>query len=126
MSAAATTAALAGLEDLLFALEERFWTEGPDFYTRHLAGAALMILPGPAGVLVGDDIVRSLGKQPRWSHVTLEEHRALQLDERSAMLSYRATARRKAGDEVYIARASSAYVHDGRRWRLAFHQQTLL
>lgn len=25
-----------------------------------------------------------------------------------------------------VARASSAYVHDGRSWKLAFHQQTPL
>ena len=38
---------------------------------------------------------------------------------------HKATARRK-GESPYVARASSAYVSDGRAWKLAFHQQTPL
>jgi hypothetical protein len=88
------------LEDLLFELEERFWSGGAEHYARYLADAAVMVFPAPAGVLMKDEIVRSVAGQPRWADVALEE--------------------------PYTARASSAYVHDGRRWRLAFHQQTPL
>jgi hypothetical protein len=70
--------------------------------------------------------LRFAGGQPRWSQVALEEHRVLQLDAGAAVVTYRASARRKPGEKPYIPRASSAYVHDGRRWRLAFHQQTPL
>lgn len=112
------------LEDLLFDLEEQFWSRGEEYYAGRLADAAVMVFPGPAGVLVKDEIVRAVGAQPRWTQVALEEHRVLQLGERAALITYRATARRKPEDKPYMARASSAYVHDGRRWRLAFHQQT--
>ena len=90
------------LEDHLFSLEEKFWTEGADYYARHLAAAAVMVFP-------------------------LEEHRVLELTDSSALVTYKATAiRNRNGDnsEPYVARASSAYVRDGSAWRLAFHQQT--
>jgi hypothetical protein len=112
------------LEDLLFQLEERFWTAGADFHMSNLADAAVMVLPGPAGVLVKDEIMRSLGRQAPCTHVALEEHRVLQLGDAAAIVTYRAAARRQGSAKPYIVRASSAYVHDGRRWRLAFHQQT--
>jgi hypothetical protein len=113
------------LEDQLFSLEERFWTEGPDYYRRHLAYAAIMVFPDPAGVLVKDEIAPSLERKDRWSQVTLEEHRLLELSDRAAVVTYKATAKRPDG-QPYVARASSAYVRDGAAWKLAFHQQTPL
>jgi hypothetical protein len=47
----------------------------------------------------------------------------LELSEDAAVITYKATAKRDGG-ERYLARASSAYVHDGGVWKLAFHQQT--
>lgn len=114
------------LEEHLFSLEEKFWTEGTDYYARHLASAALMVFPEPTGVLVKDDIASSV-QGGQWSEVSLEEHRVLELTDRSALVTYKATAiRNKSGDksEPYVVRASSAYVRDGNAWRLAFHQQT--
>lgn len=110
------------LEDHLFSLEEKFWTEGADYYARHLARAALMVFPEPTGVLVKDEIACAV-PGGRWSEVSLEEHRVLELTDRSALVTYKATAIRD-GNEPYVARASSAYVRDGNAWRLAFHQQT--
>ena len=85
------------LEDVLFALEERFWLDSSDYYRGNLADAAVMVFPDPTGVQIKDEILSSVSGQPRWTDVALEEHRA-----------------------------SSAYVHDGRAWKLAFHQQTPL
>lgn len=112
------------LEDHLFSLEEKFWTEGADYCERNLAYAAIMVFPEPAGVLVKDDIASSLDKKARWSHVALEEHRLLELNEAAAVVTYKATARRPDGGKPYMARASSAYVRSGSGWKLAFHQQT--
>ncbi len=113
------------LQDDLFAMEERFWTSGPDYYARHLAPAAVMVLPEPTGVLVRDEIASSV-EGARWSEVSLEEHRVLELTDRSALVTYKATALRD-NEPPYVARASSAYVRgrDG-GWKLAFHQQTPL
>lgn len=115
----------ARLEDLLFALEERFWLEGGDYYRRHLAAAAVMVFPNPAGVLVSDEISRSLEGATRWTEVALEEHRLIELGDDAAVVTYKATAR-KNDAPPYVARASSAYVRDSRGWKLAFHQQTPL
>jgi Domain of unknown function (DUF4440) len=112
------------LEDHLFALEERFWTEGAGYFRRNLADSAVMVFPDPAGVLVKDEIASSLEQAARWSKVNLEEHRLLQLSDDAALVTYKATARRPGRSEPYVARASSAYVRDGGAWKLAFHQQT--
>jgi hypothetical protein len=112
------------LEDHLFSMEEKFWTQPAEYYRENLAYNAVMVFPEPAGVLVKDEIASAVEKKPRWSHVTLEEHRLLELDERAAVVTYKATAKREGANPPYVARASSAYVSDGRAWKLAFHQQT--
>ncbi|HEX2198404.1 MAG TPA: nuclear transport factor 2 family protein [Burkholderiales bacterium] len=114
------------LEDLLFGLEEKFWLKGAEHYAGNLSPAAVMVFPDPAGVLVKDEIERSIAGGARWSDVALEEHRLVELNDRAAVVTYKATARRDGEAKPYVARASSAYVHDGRAWRLAFHQQTPL
>ena len=112
------------LQDVLFAIEEQFWTEGPEFYQRNLAHTAIMVLPEPTGVLLKDEIESSVSERARWSQVELEEHRVLELDEDAVLVTYKATATRPDAAEPYRARASSVYVRDGAAWRLAFHQQT--
>jgi hypothetical protein len=82
-----------------------------------------MVLPQPAGLLLKDEVTSSLGKV-RWSDVQLEEHRLLELGERTALITYTARAARADGSPLYRARASSVYVRDGAAWKLAFHQQT--
>ena len=86
------------LEDVLFALEERFWLGGGDYYRRILADAALIVFPDPAGVQVKDEILSSVSGPSR--------------------------SRRQGEPKPYRARASSAYVNEGRAWKFAFHQQT--
>ena len=113
------------LEDLLFELEEQFWTERATYFDRNLAHTALMVLPEPAGTLLKDEIAPSLGKA-RWKQVELEEHRLLELGEGTALVTYLATAARADGSAPYRARASSVYVRDAAAWKLAFHQQTPL
>lgn len=111
------------LEDHLFSMEEKFWTEPAAYYRDNLAYDAIMVFPDPAGALIKEEIASAVAKGPRWGQVALEEHRLLELNERAAVITYKATARRQ-GAAPYVARASSAYVHDGRAWKLAFHQQT--
>jgi uncharacterized protein DUF4440 len=114
------------LEDLLFAMEEQFWLESAAYYQRNLADAALMVFPDPAGVQVKDEILSSVAGPSRWLDVALEEHRVMELSNGAALVTYKATAHRAGEAKPYRARASSAYVHDGRDWKLAFHQQTPL
>jgi len=112
--------------DQLFDLEGQFWTAGSEFFRQNVAPAADMVYPDPAGVLVSGEIERSLRGRPRWSQVALDERRVLELGERAAVVTYKATARRAPIEAPYVARASSAYVHDGTAWKLIFHQQTPL
>lgn len=114
------------LEDLLFALEEQFWLKSADHYRHNLADAALMVFPDPAGVQVKDEVLSSVAGASRWTDVALEEHRVMELSNGAALVTYKATAHRAGEPKPYQARASSAYVHDGSRWKLAFHQQTPL
>ena len=114
------------LEDLLFSLEEQLWLKSTDYYQRNLADAALMVFPDPAGVQVKDEILSAVAGASPWTDVALEEHRVMELSNDAALVTYKATARRAGEPKPYRARASSAYVHDGRGWKLAFHQQTPL
>jgi hypothetical protein len=93
------------LEDLLFALEEQFWLGSSDYYRGNLADAALVVFPDPAGVQIKDEILSSVSGSPAgptWP------------------------SRHQGEPRPYRARASSAYVREGRAWKLAFHQQTPL
>ena len=114
------------LADRLFGLEEQFWKGDAAFYRRNLADEAVMVFPDPAGVMIKDEICSAIDDSPRWEHVELEEHRVMELDDNAAVVTYKATAMREGEIIPYVARASSAYVRDGRAWKLAFHQQTPL
>jgi Domain of unknown function (DUF4440) len=114
------------LGDRLFDLEVQFWRGDSAFYRKNLADEAVMVFPDPAGVMIKDEICSSVDDAPRWEIVELEEHRLMELDENAAVVTYKATAMREGEVMPYVARASSTYVRDGGRWKLAFHQQTPL
>ena len=82
------------LEDVLFALEERFWIDGEEFFQRNLAYTALMVFPEPVGVLLKDEIESSVNVRARWSQVELEEHRVLELVEDAVLVTYKFAAMR--------------------------------
>lgn len=113
------------LEDELLALEAGFWKGDADFYQRHLTPDAVMAFADPVGVLTRAQVLRAIDDEQRWSEVSFEDSRLLFLTDQSCILSYKARARRGSGhNHAYIARACSAYVHTGERWKMGFHQQT--
>jgi hypothetical protein len=57
-----------------------------------------------------------------WDGVELADERVLELDDRTAVVAYRATATRVG--QGYEALFNSTYVREGGAWRLALHQQT--
>jgi hypothetical protein len=92
-----------------------------DHYMEVLADEVLMLLPG---ALVIDDrraVVDSMRGAP-WDGVELADERVLELDDRTAVVAYRATATRVG--QGYEALFNSTYVREGGAWRLALHQQT--
>jgi hypothetical protein len=59
-----------------------------------------------------------------WEHYELQQVRLVSLGEDAALLTYLAVARRSGEESDFVASISTAYVRQGDRWLLAFHQQT--
>ena len=60
-----------------------------------------------------------------WDAIAFADERCIQLNEDTALLTYRFTGRR--GDDFeYTALMGSVYVHQHDGWRMAFQQQTPL
>lgn len=111
-------------EERLFAIEERFWTAGADFYRTNLTPGFLMVFP-TLGALDRDSTIEGIAGGRRWSTLQMTERRMTALNETTAILSYHATAQRE-GDTPYTALVSSVYVEENGEWKLAFHHQTPL
>jgi len=115
-------------QDELLDLERRGWralaTSGgaaAAFYGEVLATDVLFLLPG--GMVLDDraEIVGAMGGPP-WSAFELADERVVPLGAGSALVAYRARARREGRD--YEALFASTYVQVGGAWKLAVHQQT--
>lgn len=82
-----------------------------------------MLLPG--GMVIDDrvQVIDAMRGGP-WASFELSDERVLDLGPSSAVVAYRATARR--GVDEYAALFTSTYVceGDGDGWQLALHQQT--
>lgn len=109
-------------------LEREAWralsTDGEtaaEHYERVLAEEVLMLLPG--GLVIDDRraVIDSMRGAP-WESFELSGERVIVLGDRTAVVTYRATAHRP--DQDYEALFSSTYVREGCEWRLALHQQT--
>jgi hypothetical protein len=116
------------MHDDLVELERSGWnalaTSADDaaaFYEGVLARRVLMLLPG--GMVIDDRarVVDSMRGAP-WDSFELAGETVLPLSDSSAVVAYRARARR--GDAEYEALIASTYVREDGAWRLALHQQT--
>ena len=109
-------------EDELWAMEERFWTEGADSARHITAKDAVFVFPYPAGILQGDSICRESGVAQRWRSVAMTE-RYFKHRKDVAILAYRVSAER--GDlPIYEALCTSSYLKDDDTWLRILHQQT--
>jgi hypothetical protein len=117
-----------GTQHDLIELERAAWqalaTDGDAaaaHYEASLADDVLMLLPG--GLVIDDrqQVIDSMRGAP-WNHFDLTDERVLELNPDTAVVAYRATARR--GDHDYEALFNSTYVRENGGWRLALHQQT--
>ena len=113
--------------DALVDLERAAWRAlssddaAATFYGDVLAGEVLVLLPGGLVIDDRDLVIESMGGAP-WDSYELADERVLELTPASAVVAYRARARR--GDVDYEALVASTYVLEGGSWRLAVHQQT--
>lgn len=110
------------LEDDLFAIEDNFWHGGPEVYQRHADRQCLVAFSGLAGMMSNEDIARSAEKG-RWRDVSVKRKGLAQLSDKSAVITYECSAKRKDG-QPYHAYVSSGYAKRPDGWKLAFHQQT--
>jgi hypothetical protein len=112
------------LENDLLAIEDNFWTGGPEAYERYVDETCLIAFSEMAGVMSRNDIAKSAEKG-RWKDVSLKSKGIAQLSDASAVITYECNAKRK-DDQPYHALVSSGYVKRSNGWKLAFHQQTIL
>jgi hypothetical protein len=91
------------------------------FYERVLAARVLMLLPG--GLVIDDRaaVIESM-QGAAWDEYGLSDERVIPLGDDSAVVAYRAEARR--GEMAYEALFNSTYRREDGSWRLVVHQQT--
>ena len=111
-------------EDDLWALEERFWTEGADSARDMTAKDAVFVFPYPAGILQGDSLWRESGVAQRWRSVVMTE-RYFKQEKDVAVLAYHVSAER-SDIPLYEALCTSSYIKDDGKWLRISHQQTPL
>ena len=111
------------MDEELWDLERRFWTEGSEHYCAALHPESVMVFVEPAGILSGDEIIEQVEAADRWRDVEMTERTLTRPSPDVAVLAYRATARRE-GTDPYSCGCSSTYLRDGGEWKLVQHQQT--
>jgi hypothetical protein len=105
-------------------LERGFWLGDTGFYEENLASSAMMVFPDPIGFMTKGQVLDSMGHAPRWSLVEMDAVRFLELGRDTVLVSYRARAKRPRQQFDYSVLASSLYVREQGRLKLAFHQHT--
>ncbi len=111
-------------DDVLWDLEERFWTQGADSARTLSARNAVFVFPYPAGILQGDALWREPVVAQRWRSVVMSK-RHVTREAGIAVLAYRVAAER--GDlPIYQALCTSTYLKDDDKWLRLTHQQTPL
>ena len=111
-------------DDEIWALEERFWTEGAESARSMTAKGAVFVLPYPPGILQGDSVWRESLAAQRWRSVLFSE-RYFKREKSVVVLAYRVSAER-AGTPIYEALCTSTYLLDDGKWLRVVHQQTPL
>jgi hypothetical protein len=112
------------LSEQLLAIENHFWTGGPEAYRQHADDQCLIAFAEMAGVMSNQDIAKS-AEEGRWKDVSMERKGIVRLSDAAAVITYECSAKRKEG-QPYRALVSSGYVKRADGWKLAFHQQTAL
>ncbi|WP_236737953.1 hypothetical protein [Palleronia salina] len=111
-------------QDLLWDLEERFWSSGAKSAKSTTAKDAVMILPYPPGIFQGDKVWNFTRENTGWRTVAMTERRVTWRDS-IAILTYRVSAE-KPNLAIYVALCASTYLHDEDRWFRLSHQQTVV
>jgi hypothetical protein len=81
-----------------------------------------MAFPAPFGIAGRDEVIAAVADGTNWDESELDEVRVTHPAPGTAVVVYRASARR--GENAYRCYAGSVYVERDGSWKLAFHQQT--
>lgn len=112
------------MEDQWFwEIERGFWLGGEAHFRQMMAGDCVMVFPEPAGIMTGENIIKSLESAPRWTSVEMSMTVLRRTGDNVAVLAYRAEASRE-GAEPYRTFCSSTYLKSEHNWRLVQHQHT--
>lgn len=113
-----------GEREVLWDMEEHFWTSGADSARATTATNAVMVFPYPPGILQGDQIWTHLRQRSGWRSVVMAERRVTRCGD-LAILTYHVSAE-KADEPIFKALCASTYLHDSGRWLRLSHQQTIM
>lgn len=109
-------------QEVLWDMEEHFWTSGVDSARATTASNAVMIFPYPPGILQGNQIWTQLRERTGWRSVAMTERRGTRCGD-IAILTYRVSAE-KSDVPISKALCASTYLHDEDKWLRISHQQT--
>ncbi len=109
-------------KDELWAMEERFWTEGADSSRHMTAKDAVFIFPYPVGILKGDRLWSEKEVTQSWRTVVMSD-RNISRNGNIAVLAYHISAERSS-EPIYEALCTSTYLKDDRNWVRMAHQRT--
>lgn len=107
--------------DVLWNMEEHFWTSGADSARGTTAPNAIMIVPYPPGILQGDQIWSHPRQRTGWRSVVMTERRVTRC-RNIAILTYRVSAE-KPDMPIYEALCASSYLRDDNDWLRVSHTQ---
>jgi hypothetical protein len=114
------------LQQQLFAIERKLWTNDPVFYREHFKADALLIF-SDIGRIALPDAVAAIEQENRegrqWAEVLFTETECRQLSGHIALISYTAKARWQQESEYITVIASSLYTAEGGCWKVVLHQQ---
>jgi hypothetical protein len=111
------------LSEDLYALERELAGGDGDTYRRLLTNHAVVVVPGQ--VMNKLQTVQAMDSSAGWDEFSFDEERCTEINDATAVLTYRFSARR-GEDFRYQALMGSVYTLSNGSWKMAFHQQTPL
>lgn len=111
------------LKTELLEVEEAFWesTGNVEFWRENFDDNGLVALS--MGLMDKDTVIQTQENAEPWESFSLGDVRILSLNDETASISYRVSARRANAPE-YSAVVTSVYSSQDGAWKLMVHQQT--
>lgn len=105
----------------LLKIEKGFWSEGSDYYQKHISENAIFVFPGMR--LGKEDGVSSADKAPRWDKIEFSNEDLFELSGNIVILTYHAKGQRE-GTDGYAGNIATIYRLENDEPKMVFHQHT--